>query len=304
MFKTIRNFHKFFLKVTPKTALHIGAGDPDISPVASDMTFTRIKTPYGTTMYLPGSSFKGVFRSDSEALLDALNKETCKLMSGKKKDKDCGNNDVFKNKEEIAEEVYPKVCPACKTFGNMKMASVVRFEDFFPYKSEETDEIKANKVNEIEKYIAIRNGIKIDRLTGSTVKNALFDFEVLSGGEFFGNLILKNPEIWQVLLINKTIDSINSGYIKIGGKKSRGLGQIKLEIEKLEIYSTSNDGINFTKYDNNNFKNNHLLFDAKNKERDLIGTKFILDNEEEIKNYFDTLIKNLPKEWWFLWIKL
>jgi CRISPR-associated protein Csm3 len=299
MFKTIRNFHKFQLKIVPRSGFHIGAGDTDITPIASDAEFVRISTPWGRTVYIPGSSLKGVFRSDAEALLKSQNKEVCELAKGDRKDKDCGKDINNNNNLEKSEDIYPSVCPSCKTFGNMKMASVVRFEDFFPFKSDESDEEKIKHIDEIEKYTSIRNGIKIDRFTGSTSKGALYDYEVITGGSFYGNILLKNPEIWQVLLIYKTINNIKDGFVKVGGKKSRGLGNLDIQIEALVINSKSEKAITFTKFEDRQFKDNNVQFDFQNaiKERDLIGQKITITDKAAIENYFQQMLTKLPESW-------
>jgi CRISPR-associated RAMP protein (TIGR02581 family) len=296
MFKTIRNFHIFHLKVTPKSGFHIGSGDTDISPVATDAQFVRLNTPWGRTVYIPGSSLKGVFRADAEAFLKSMEKEACEFTVDT--NKDCGGKREINNFQK-SEEIYPKVCHACKMFGNMKMASVVRFEDFFPFESDHSEDEKAKKIQEIEKYTFVRNGIKIDRLSGSTVKGALYDFEVLNGGNFYGNVLLKNPEIWQVLMIYKTINNINDGFVKVGGKKSRGLGKLDVEIKSLEIYSTNKNAITFTTFENGRFMNKNVEFNFQNaeKEEDLIGLKIKITNKDEIKSYFDQVLTKLPESW-------
>lgn len=296
MFKTIRNFHIFHLKITPKSGFHIGSGDTDISPVATDAQFVRLNTPWGKTVHIPGSSLKGVFRADAEALLKSMGKEVCELSINR--NKDCGDKFELK-KVEKAEEIYPQVCYACKMFGNMKMASVVRFEDFFPFESDHSEDEKAKKIKEIEKYTFVRNGIKIDRLSGSTVKGALYDFEVLNGGNFYGNVLLKNPEIWQVLMFYKTIKNINDGFVKVGGKKSSGLGKLNVEIQSLEIYSTNKNAITFTTFENGRFTDQNVQFNLENaeKEEDLIGLKIKITNKDDIKRYFDQMLTKLPESW-------
>jgi CRISPR/Cas system CSM-associated protein Csm3 (group 7 of RAMP superfamily) len=181
----------------------------------------------------------------------------------------------------------------------MKMSSVVRIEDFFPFTEKDDEKNKKEKIKEIEKFSSIRNGIKIDRYTGSTAGNALFDFEVLNGGDFYGNIILKNPEIWQVLLIYKTISNINAGFVKVGGKKSRGLGNLSIEIESVEINTKNNDGVTFTKFENKQFKDDNVTFDFGDAviEKDLIGRKIDITQKEDIKNYFKQILDKLPGSW-------
>src|SRR5262249_12407642 len=67
-----RSYNRAVLRVriTTVTPLRIGAGDVGLDPSATDLTCVRTRhAAHGTTVYIPGSSFKGVVRATAEAAI-------------------------------------------------------------------------------------------------------------------------------------------------------------------------------------------------------------------------------------------
>ncbi|HEU24904.1 MAG TPA: hypothetical protein ENO32_07325 [Mesoaciditoga lauensis] len=283
MFDKLLNFHRFDLKITPQTAFLIRSGNDDIEPNKIDMEFVRIETPYGRTVYIPGSSLKGPFRNHVGTLLKGMEKNVCLLERGN----DCKEK---LNKRSPALENYNKACYACRMFGSTEFASIVRFEDFFPYRLNDTPEQKARSIKSIEKYSYVRHGVKIDRKTGSASRNALFDAEAIVGGEFFGTLVMKNPEMWQVAMIFKAIEDINLGLQKIGGMKSRGFGKVKIDIESVNV-ETFSDKITFF-----DLKNGTLSLQPSIKPSDGLFSKSYKFTDQQIEDYKTMVYGNL-KDW-------
>lgn len=261
VFDQIRSYFSLDLSIELITALTVRSGSDSPDPTAPDNGFIRITTPSGNTVYIPGSSIKGIFRSHSEGILTAFNKEVCGFTI--RKNSDCGAKEEGKRRLDQYSDIakrYLKSCYACRMYGSTAISSITRFDDFYPYKNEHSDEEKKAKVSEILKYLSVRHGIKIDRKSGSVARGALYDVEVLTGGEFYGSVQLRNPEVWQLGILFKTIDDINDGYQKIGGMKSRGLGRVKIHIDKLKVLS-SDKKVVFMKFDNN-FKEEKLSFSS------------------------------------------
>ncbi len=100
-------------------------------------------------------------------------------------------------------------------------------------------------------------------------------------------------------MIYKTINNIKDGFVKVGGKKSRGLGNLDIQIEALVINSKSEKAITFTKFEDGQFKDNNVQFDFQNafKERDLIGQKITITDKAAIENYFQQMLTKLPESW-------
>jgi CRISPR/Cas system CSM-associated protein Csm3 (group 7 of RAMP superfamily) len=293
MFDKLLNFHRFDLKITPQTAFLIRSGNDDIEPNKIDMEFVRVETPYGRTVYIPGSSLKGPFRNHVSTLLKGIGKNVCLLQKGS----DC----ILKAREERKKQEKPKknsfflddykdACYACRMFGSTEFASIVRFEDFFPYRLNDTPEQKAKSIESIEKYSYVRHGVKIDRKTGSASLNMLFDAEAIVGGEFFGTLVMKNPEMWQVAMIFKVIEDINLGLQKIGGMKSRGFGKVKIDIESINV-ETFSDKITFF-----DLKNGTSSLQLPVKPSDGLFSKSYKFTGQQIEDYKMVIYKNL-KDW-------
>lgn len=283
MFDKLLNFHRFDLKITPQTAFLIRSGNDEIEPNKVDMEFVRINTPYGRTVYIPGSSLKGPFRNHASTILKGIGKNVCLLEKGN----DCKE---LLNKDKSALENYKTACYACRMFGSTEFASIVRFEDFFPYKLNASPEEKSKAVEAIEKYSYVRHGVKINRKTGSASSRALFDAEAIVGGEFFGTLVMKNPEIWQVAMIFKVIEDMNLGLQKIGGMKSRGFGKVKIDIESVEV-ETFSDNITFFDLNKGSIS---IRPQIKNSEG--FFSKSYKFTSQEIENYKALLHQNIG-EW-------
>jgi CRISPR-associated RAMP protein (TIGR02581 family) len=217
-------------KVEPQTGFLIASGKIPIDPIEPDTSFVKARTTYSDypLPYIPGSSFKGPIRAFTESLLRSKNQNAaCDLGEG-----NCMKN--YNNKKDSGIERYKHACLACRMFGSTKMASKLRFDDLLPYKS--IDEIEG-VLNRVREKSTIRNGIKIDRAKGTAAGGALFFYESITI-PFYGSITAKNPEKWQLGLIFQIFDHINSGYIKFGHSKSRGMGRLKIEVESIDIAYT------------------------------------------------------------------
>lgn len=305
LFGKLRSYFSINLKVIPITAITIKSGEDIPDPTAPDNAFVRIKTAFGSTIYIPGSSLKGVFRSHSESILTAFNKEVCGFIYGRHKNGDCGrkklrdshgNEKSLGNFEDIKHR-YSKSCYSCRMYGSTALSSIVRFDDFYPFKSTDSLEEKKEKVAEILKYLSTRHGIKIDRKSGSVSNNALYDVEVLAGGELFGGVQLRNPEIWQLGLLFKTIEDINDGYKKIGGMKSRGLGKVRIEIETIKILSATKD-LSFMEF-NNGFRDRTFKFNSLNTVSKNVFTPYRYEiSSELVEDFKNEVYKHLEGLRW------
>ena len=74
MERALRSLYIFQGKLVLQTALHIGGGTTDATTTDSPV----VRTPDGMP-YIPGSSFKGVFRSTVEKLAATIGLDTCLL---------------------------------------------------------------------------------------------------------------------------------------------------------------------------------------------------------------------------------
>lgn len=208
------------------TAMHIGGGRASLAPTDAPV----IRTPEGRP-FIPGASFKGVFRSTVEKLAASIpGVRTCALDPGA----DCVGPQGKKQKEfnERREEekwddrqlktyLEKELCDTCLLFGSPYMASKVFFSDLY--------------LIEREAYIQIRDGVGIDRDSEKAMDHLKFDYETVSSGVSFAfRAMLENPKEKEIALFCAGLMEYISGFAGIGGKRSAGLGRCHLE--DVEIY--------------------------------------------------------------------
>jgi CRISPR-associated RAMP protein (TIGR02581 family) len=241
--------NKYFLDINiiSQTPIHIGASQEGLSPLEVDNTV--LKDSKGNAV-IPGSSLKGVFRSNLEQILRG--KEGIKVC-----DETDGNPCIdskerknYDNESEWFSYIEENICEVCNLFGSNSFSSRVFFSDAVADKS------KQNLEN--------RDGVKIRRDSEVAAGKAKYDYEIVSIGTVFKTeLLMENVEDYQVGYILLLIDMINNGLIRFGGKKSAGLGKLKFDFK---IKSITNDDIlngNFEPKDLNDekiqkFKNSAL----------------------------------------------
>jgi len=214
MHKRLWNALRLEFVIKTKEPLLIKSGLMSPNPALPDMQFVRTVTPQGETVYIPGSSLKGVFRSFTEKVLRTVDGvKACDPFS----DNACGKK--LSKEEDTAEEdtakVYRESCHACKIYGNTRLKGRFGFQDAYPQ-----GEIKTET----------RYGVAISRLTNA-VAHGPFEMEIVVAGEFKGALVMENFEVWQLGLLALTIRAINDGLVKIGFGKNRGFGRVEFQVK-------------------------------------------------------------------------
>ncbi len=208
------------IAITPVAPLLIKAAD-NLDATKPDMQFVRLRLPQCTTVYLPGSSLKGAIRSCFERLLRSQDIHACDPTAG-----GCSK------KKQLH---YRDHCYACRTFGSTNLASRVSFSDAFPWGLDAEEDKRKTAADDIEKkYIQVRPGVAIDRRKGKVAAGP-FDLEVVTGGTFYSRVVLRNYQLWQLGLLLHVFDEMNSGAQKLGFAKSRGLGQVQVEPQRLLV---------------------------------------------------------------------
>ncbi|MCX7969357.1 MAG: RAMP superfamily CRISPR-associated protein, partial [Armatimonadetes bacterium] len=195
MHKRIWNSLQVEFTILPKSPLLVKSGLVSPNPSLPDMQFVRTVTANGETVFIPGSSLKGVFRSFTERVLRTLDgwQGACDPFG----DNSCGRK--LANDEDTA-KIYRNSCKACKIYGNTRLRGRIAFTDAFP-----NGEVKTET----------RYGVAISRLTNA-VAHGPFEMEIVVSGSFSGSLAIQNFEVWQLGLIALTIKAINDGLVKIG----------------------------------------------------------------------------------------
>ncbi|BCU70132.1 CRISPR-associated RAMP protein Csx7 [Stygiolobus caldivivus] len=208
-----------------QSPLRIGVGKAGGFDPASTVRDTVLKDAGGTPV-IPGSSWKGVFRSTGERILRSKNVTVC---SGVGKDY-CLNNfrkyDDFQRSlsRDVAEAMkifWDYTCLNCKVFGTMSVIGAVKFLDS----------------RAIDFKLGTRTMVAISRTEGAAARGALVQVEFVEPGskftfKFIGTN-LPNYTIGYLLTIMKTI---HDGVTQIGGHKSRGFGFVKFgELRLLDL---------------------------------------------------------------------
>lgn len=228
MHKRRLNELRMQLVIEPAGPILIKSGtEYGADPTLPQMNFVRTKHPRtgADTIYLPGSSLKGVIRSHSERILNTVfaddpdavcnpldNRSHCarKIWNAEKND----------GRKFTMAEQYRRLCRACRLYGHMVNGSHFASADAYPL----------HPIDNLPK----RQNVAIDRFSGG-VAIGPFDMEVALEGKFQTHLAITNFEIWQIGLLALTLRDIAEGRVRIGFAKSRGLGEVTLAMTHLEI---------------------------------------------------------------------
>ncbi len=204
------------LTISPVGPLLIKASDQGADPTKPDMEFVETYRKEGRTVYLPGSSLKGAIRAHCERIVRTLsgNVTTCDPTKPKTKCKDL--------EEKNSAALYNRTCTVCQIFGSTKISAHAGIADAYP-------------VGDTELRLEERNGVAIDRIYGSAVRGALFNFQVLTAGAFTTKLNIKNFTTAQLGLIALAIRDFDQQRVSLGFAKSRGLGQVNMKVNSVEI---------------------------------------------------------------------
>ena len=163
-------------KLVALDPIHIGSSAKNsLNPI--DVDNSVLKDSQGRPV-IPGSSIKGVTRSFFESVLRSIDeKSACNVLDEsecctEKKDikeevKGLKNDGSH---EKLAKYVYKKSCEVCKLFGGREFAGKLMFKDSF-------------LIGDVK--LEHRDGVGIDRRTGSTKQGAKYDYEIVSQGSEF-----------------------------------------------------------------------------------------------------------------------
>lgn len=208
------------------TALSVGSRS-SMDPTGSDLPV--IKNPKGVP-FIPGSSIKGVVRSQIERTLRSLDGiarlKSCDLFSDPCVSTEKKDSFVLKfryvpdeqRELEYSKEIWNNSCTVCRLFGSQWLASRLSFMD-------------SNMINsqELQRITQIRDGVGIDRDRGAAKEGLKYDFEVVPPDAGFDiSIIAENAENWEIGLLLAVLRPWQEGYLPIGGKSTRGPGWGKL----------------------------------------------------------------------------
>lgn len=227
MFQQALNQATLTLQLRPEGPVLIKSGrEAGADPTIPDMNFVRSHhSGIGreSTVYLPGSSLKGILRSYCERVIRTLGVPCCNPFETKKDALECFCGKKLENEEDGAKR-HRESCAICRLFGNTVLGARLLVSDAYP--TMET----AEAANQTEQ----RDGVAIDRLSGAVAAGP-FSLEVVTRGQFQVTLSLENFELWQLGLVTIALRDLGSGLCPIGYGKSRGLGRMAVTLASLEV---------------------------------------------------------------------
>jgi CRISPR-associated RAMP protein (TIGR02581 family) len=242
MFRKNLNRAVLRVRIDTVTPLLIRAGDAGLDPTAVDLTPVRTRHGrYGATVYIPGSSLKGVLRAAAEADVrdrrfgDPAVAGACADPLDHKQASCSGKTEQDKKRGAPSATLHRAHCLACRLFGSLTMKGRASVRDLMPWAphahagEHALGGANCDRANELE----LRHGVAIDRITGS-VRHGPFDQELVPAGvSFWGEVALENYQVWQLGLLSRSFDQLNDGMAQLGSSKSRGLGAAEIEVESI-----------------------------------------------------------------------
>ncbi len=237
MFDTFQNRLVITGTLVTQTGFRIGTGR-STEPVGTDLPL--IKDALGQP-FIPGSSLKGVLRSEAERILRAIlpNGQGACLPTASEEERCISNTEMNRlrqqhqaNDRKLAQVVRDKSCLACQTFGSPWLASHVQVRDAL-----------VDKTNWFGQF-QVRDGVAIDRDKGTAAANQLYNYETVpAGSRFECHIICENGQPWQWGLLWLALRLFVDGNGALGGFTSRGLGWIQLMDYTLRLTEASADPV-------------------------------------------------------------
>jgi len=207
--------------ITPRSPLLIKAGGLSPDPSLPDMQFVRTHhATKGDTIYIPGTSLKGVVRGYVESVLRTLRGEegACNPLE---KGRRCSDRLKPRGGSEApaSHEIYRRSCRACQIFGSTLLRGRIRFFDAYPDGEPATE---------------TRYGVAISRLS-QAVAVGPFQTEVVVSASFKGQMAMENFEIIHLGLLAAAFKAMDAGSIRVGFGKNRGYGEVSIQVERADF---------------------------------------------------------------------
>jgi CRISPR-associated RAMP protein (TIGR02581 family) len=224
--------------------LHIGSG---LVAADTDAPFVRL----ANRPFLPGSSLRGAFRSLVERTVRSLSPPGeplgCTLFeeapAAGRWACHAGNSDLRKEFESLSADKQTnrlaepgfRICPVCQLFGSTLMAARLKINDATLREAPRAELVK-------------RDGVGINRDTETAHPGIKYDFEVLEPpAEFDFSLQVDNATREDFALLYILIQELHNG-IEVGGKRSRGMGTVRLQAGYKVEYFDSDRGYPLRRY--------------------------------------------------------
>lgn len=187
--------------------------------------------PGWTDPVLPGSSLRGVLRSQVERIARTLATHSggaelaARCPACGPFDRSEGSalrscSELAKAREKAGEEP-PRDCAACELFGSTRQGSRLWIAD-------------APLSGDRPTY-RLRDFVAIDRFTGGALDGAKFDALPLYGARFRARLLLWNAKDWELGALALALRDLHEGLATVGAHGSKGFGCAAVEGVRLRV---------------------------------------------------------------------
>ncbi|MEH2181073.1 type III CRISPR-associated RAMP protein Csx7 [Nostoc sp.] len=295
MFEIFKNHLEIIGTLETVTALRISAGR-STEPIGSDLPV--IKDALGRPL-IPGSSLKGALRSRLESFLRGIHLDFAanpaqELEWSITPDEMANVKEGIKNlnpqekEAKLHEYIINNTDLVSSLFGSPWLASKFQIRDLTVSEPEE------NWFGQYQE----RDGVAIDRDTETAGDGKLYDFQVVPAGTpFIFHAVIENAEEWELGMLMIGLHQFQTEQIPLGGGRSRGLGVVKLIIEKMNWVDVRDENYKQDK----NYKPQTDPEKVKNYLKALIDsnsnpTSPYIDAQPLKKAWADTFINHLSSE--------
>jgi CRISPR-associated RAMP protein (TIGR02581 family) len=222
MFDTFKNRLEITGILWTVTALRISAGR-STEPIGSDLPV--IKDALGRP-FIPGSSLKGALRSRLESFLRGiapnLAEDPSELSSTGRISQVNALKETANNDKNATEQILEQTDLVSRLFGAPWLASKFQIRDLTVLPDYWFGQYQE------------RDGVAIDRDTETAADGKLYDYQVVPADTPFQfHAVVENAEEWELGLLMLGLHQLETEQIPLGGGRSRGLGVVKLRIDKM-----------------------------------------------------------------------
>ncbi|WP_446395737.1 type III CRISPR-associated RAMP protein Csx7 [Coleofasciculus sp. E1-EBD-02] len=234
MFDCFKNRLEISGKLMTITALRISAGR-STEPIGSDLPV--IKDALGKPL-IPGASFKGALRSRLESFLRGILGGERTLVANPAVEEEWAITaqemrqlkDQYTTDTALTEAILNQTDLISLLFGSPWLASKFQVRDLMVL-----SEYWFGQYQE-------RDGVAIDRDTETAADGKLYDFQVVPAGTPFAfKAVVENAEDWELGLLMIGLHQFETEQIPLGGGRSRGLGVVKLEVERMDWFDARDE---------------------------------------------------------------
>ncbi|USR89607.1 CRISPR-associated RAMP protein Csx7 [Phormidium yuhuli AB48] len=239
MFDTFRNRLTLTGTLETVTALRVSSGR-SLEPIGCDLPV--IKDALGRPL-IPGSSFKGALRSRLESFLRGVFSEVDEsqlrhFVANPSNEAEwsitASEMRKFKTQytddRQLTEQILQNTDLISQVFGSPWLSSKFQVRDLT---------IENPAENWFGQYQE-RDGVAIDRDTETAAEGKLYDFQVVPAATPFEfKAVMENADPWELGLLMLGLHQFETEQIPLGGGRSRGLGIVRLHLNRMDWVNPS-----------------------------------------------------------------